>query len=312
MIKMSMVLWDSGLDQVYIIKNSKGSFVNLLHNKSIIPQNLFSLCFAPNGGYFSIGGINNTLHSGQVRYIPFYDASFYRVKLKDVIVNSKDFHLNYNEYYTIVDSGTTISYFPKTLYTEVEKQINIFCSQVHKCLGDSYPTDNGLCFKIKENVSLENFLLSMPDIHFTFEKNVKYTWKPQSYLYNSTDSNINDLPTFCIGLTGWASNEILLGSTWMHNHDIIFDLENRKIGFVESNCSGEESFYLNYNKFRNVKVISSNRNCEVTVNMYFNIILTVTIISIFIISLISLAVYRLNQGNNFLWTKLSTDESGII
>jgi hypothetical protein len=196
-------------------------------------------------------------------------------------VNYRDFHLNQREFYTIIDSGSTISYFPRNLYSEVEKQINIFCSQLEKCLGDSYATENGLCFKLKEFISYEFFLQSLPDIHFTFENNVKYTWKPHSYLYNSTYSGSKE---FCIGLTGWSSNEILLGSTWMHNHDIIFDLENKKIGLVDSNCSGDMMEFNNLNSSKNFKNISYE-NCEVVHKLYLQIIICVCIISLICIAL---------------------------
>jgi len=29
----------------------------------------------------------------------------------------------------------------------------------------------------------------------------------------------------------------MLGSSWMHNHDIIFDLESKKIGLIKAKCS---------------------------------------------------------------------------
>ncbi len=215
--------------------------VSLFYSNKLIDHNVFTLCFAPNGGYFSVGGVNRTYHNEEVKYIPFYSNSgFYKVKLNDVIVNSKHFEIKENEYYTVIDSGTTISYFPRELYKNVEKQINEFCSQINRCLGDSYKTDAGLCFKLKDNVNISQFIESMPKFTFIFEGKVKYDWKPENYLYNYTEfaDNPSEGETFCIGLTSWQSSEILLGSTWMHNHDIIFDADQNKIGLVESNCEG--------------------------------------------------------------------------
>jgi hypothetical protein len=268
----------------------------MLYEKKVIPQNIFSLCFAANGGYFSVGGVNTTLHSGVIHYIPFYETNFYRVKLKDITVNFRDFHLNHREFYTIIDSGSTISYFPRNMYSEIEKQINIFCSQIDKCLGDSYPTENGLCFKRKETISFEKFLKSLPEIHFTFENNIKYTWKPKNYLYTTTDSNSNE---FCIGLIGWSSNEILLGSTWMHNHDIIFDIQNKRIGFVDSLCSGDTDEFANefyyFQGKKNFKNISYD-NCEVAHKLYLNMIIFVFFISSILICFIAIYVYKFNNS----------------
>jgi len=37
----------------------------------------------------------------------------------------------------------------------------------------------------------------------------------------------------------------MLGATWMHNHDIIFNMEQSKIGFIKAKCS-EETDFRNY------------------------------------------------------------------
>ena len=34
----------------------------------------------------------------------------------------------------------------------------------------------------------------------------------------------------------------MFGSTWMHNHDIIFDIENQKIGIIKANCTENKDF----------------------------------------------------------------------
>lgn len=39
----------------------------------------------------------------------------------------------------------------------------------------------------------------------------------------------------------FSSNEIILGGTWMHNNDVIFDIENSRIGIAAANCSADET-----------------------------------------------------------------------
>lgn len=44
----------------------------------------------------------------------------------------------------------------------------------------------------------------------------------------------------------------MLGSTWMHNHEILFDIKNKKIAFATSDCAG--SYIIDYNyKDSNIK-----------------------------------------------------------
>lgn len=42
-----------------------------------------------------------------------------------------------------------------------------------------------------------------------------------------------------------SSEEIMLGSSWMQNHDIIFDLERKKIGLINANCTKFEGNHIN-------------------------------------------------------------------
>jgi hypothetical protein len=276
----------------------------------VIPSNVFSLCFAPNGGYFSVGGINKTLHQeDNVKYISYYDSSFYKVKLKDVIINSQDFLINQNDYFTIIDSGTTLSYFPRKLYNDVEKQINVVCSEINRCMGDSYTAEIGICFKLKENITVLQFIESMPTLTFVFENDVKYLWKPENYLFNYTDPASNDKRlTFCIGLTGWNSNEILLGSTWMHNHDIIFDLQNKKIGLVESNCAAENVLKLFPLAPAPSATLTPTGSCDAKVDLYIKMIILITSLASIVIIILAYALHRLRLGQSFLWMRLSSEE----
>ena len=40
--------------------------------------------------------------------------------------------------------------------------------------------------------------------------------------------------TFCLYADEWGSGE--LGNNFLSGHDILFDIENERIGFAESNC----------------------------------------------------------------------------
>lgn len=287
---------------------------------------------APNDGYFSVGGVNTTFHNEQISYIPFYDRNFYRVKLRDIKLNKEDIDVSDTEYYTIIDSGTTITYIPSHLFSQIDKLINVYCSQIDKCLGDIYSANMGICFKVKSGVSEKKFIESLPDLTFIFEKGVKYTWSPQNYLYNYTSENDNKL-NFCIGVASWNSNEILLGTTWMHNHDIIFDNVNKRIGLVSSGCDGLK-LPLNHNPTNETVTPSPSEPsnvepmpdpavvpasvpetepvCSNDYDFYVTIILMLTIIIVMLVLILILAFFRIRKGRNFLWMKLQNEEIGNI
>lgn len=48
-------------------------------------------------------------------------------------------------------------------------------------------------------------------------------------------------------LTFRSSNEIILGGTFMHNQDVIFDIDNSRLGFAHSDCSqGKEQISISH------------------------------------------------------------------
>jgi len=123
------------------------------------------------------------------------------VKLLDVLVNKKDTFIA-QEYFTVIDSGTTVSYFPRDLYNKLKTKVNEFCSQLNRCLGDSFEADMGICFRLKTNINYLQFRESMPSLNFVFEDSVNYDWNPEGYLFNNTDPT-DTLQTYCMGFISW-------------------------------------------------------------------------------------------------------------
>lgn len=58
----------------------------------------------------------------------------------------------------------------------------------------------------------------------------------------------------------FSSSEIILGGTWMHNQDIIFDVENQRIGIVESDCGKFNADKKNNSSNSNNSQISSQQS----------------------------------------------------
>jgi hypothetical protein len=174
----------------------------LLRKNKAIDQYVFSICMAPDGGYFSLGGINSTLHDGQIKYIPLLTDMYHKVDLLNIKVDNNTAINISRSYYTIIDSGTTISYFPEPLVKSIMDKFNQFCAQPSKCLGDSHTTEIGECYKVKNGLSYDQFKESMPEITFSFRNNTEYTWSPEAYLFNNTRST-DSYQTYCTGFTGW-------------------------------------------------------------------------------------------------------------
>ncbi len=202
----------------------------------------------------------------------------------------------------MIDSGTTLSYFPNDIYNDILSYIRQYCKRFNKCMGELFKSDLGHCFKLNKNINTIQFIESMPVLTFEFKGNNDnndnnedetklYTWKPSNYLFNYTTSNI---PTYCFGGVSWGRSDILLGTTWMHDHDIIFDMEKNRIGFVESACDGGNT---NSNNKINTVVVYVNLKCKLFKILAFCLFILV-ILMIYVIM-------RLITNRKFLCLKVS-------
>jgi len=94
----------------------------------------------------------------------------------------------------------------------------------------------------------------------------------------------------------------------MHNHDIIFDNQDKKIGLVSSQCdraNGELNFNNNINKY-NHKFVNTCDNYN-TIRYYRLLCIITLIVIVFLILLFAYAVRKLRRDGKFLWISLNDD-----
>lgn len=244
----------------------------------------------------TLNGVNSTLHTSQLEYIPYYSNNQYKVQLKNLALNDKQIILKDQDFPTIIDSGTTLTYFPKTIFQSIEEKIKSFCLETNRCLGKLKKTDSGMCFEPNENINFVQLVESMPTLNFEFENFVNYEWSPYNYLYEDLD---DDNVQYCMGFDTWTSNAIVLGTTWMHNHDIIFDLDKKRIGFALANCNNDkQTSEINRQKYYN--------NCYKEIATYKKILLSLIAFIIIGFILVSIAISRLRDGKPLLWSRVSS------
>jgi len=94
-----------------------------------------------------------------------------------------------------------------------------------------------------------------------------------------------------------SNDRIMLGSTWMVNHDIIFDNDERIYGFVEAECGSSDS---NFDFFL-------TENCQ---KLYDYIFLLISLV-LLLLSIIFYLIYKLvkkNKGTRIGFNKISMEE----
>ena len=264
-------------DGIMGLQKSEKSFPSILYKLKIIPKNLFSLCLGNNGGYFSVGEILNEAHynNNNITYLKLYHDGFYKVNLINVKINDKIIEVSENDnlinsHNSIIDSGTTISYFPNEIGELIYKEIKNICDKSKSCGKVKRDEELGDCYYFKNNKDLE-FVLDniMPNISFNINGEYDFIWEPRNYYFNISTKRQKG---FCLGFNIEDTNKFTFGSTWMQNYDFIFDISESKVGIVKSNCNYLSNINNTHIENKNENNNDNeNNNQNKTINKYMNL-----------------------------------------
>ena len=277
-LKETGFLMSALADGIIGLNNNVKSFISMMYRKQFIPQNLFSLCLDNEGGYLSLGNIYTKYHiCPEIEYIDYnptkesYEIKTEKIQIKDIEIKS--------EYISIINSGSTITYFPEQVFNEISYAFFSICSEYNGQCGELKRIEGyGICSDFKNtDIYLNATRYIFPLIKIKFN-NYEFIWKPKNYVLNFSFKN---KIRACLGIdTEKNLNKIILGTNFMHGYDIIFDRTNFKIGFCEASC-GRKMIYKNNsvsieeemkkyeNEIKNnIKIIKKDNKDEDDINYY--------------------------------------------
>ena len=277
-LKETGFLMSALADGIIGLNNNIKSFISIMYRKQFISQNLFSLCLDNEGGYLSLGNIYTKYHiCPEIEYIDYnptkesYEIKTEKIQIKDIEIKS--------EYISIINSGSTITYFPEQVFNEISYAFFSICSEYNGQCGELKRIEGyGICSDFKNtDIYLNATRYIFPLIKIKFN-NYEFIWKPKNYVLNFSFKN---KIRACLGIdTEKNLNKIILGTNFMHGYDIIFDRTNFKIGFCEASC-GRKTIYKNNsvsieeemkkyeNEIKNnIKIIKNNNNIKDDINYY--------------------------------------------
>ena len=277
-LKETGFLMSALADGIIGLNNNVKSFISMMYRKQFIPQNLFSLCLDNEGGYLSLGNIYTKYHiCPEIEYIDYnptkesYEIKTEKIQIKDIEIKS--------EYISIINSGSTITYFPEQVFNEISYAFFSICSEYNGQKKKKKRIEGyGICSDFKNtDIYLNATRYIFPLIKIKFN-NYEFIWKPKNYVLNFSFKN---KIRACLGIdTEKNLNKIILGTNFMHGYDIIFDRTNFKIGFCEASC-GRKTIYKNNsvsieeemkkyeNEIKNnIKIIKKDNKDEDDINYY--------------------------------------------
>jgi len=200
---------------------------DLFRDRRHINSAIFAMCIAEHGGLLTVGGYNQTLHrpGASVLWIPMTLRGAYHIRLKGIaLAGGSSLRSQFGG--TIVDSGTTYTYFPTGLYRELRQAVSTSCDSRRSCR----PIASGSkCWSIHKREYLDDF----PLLRLSFHGGGEMIWRPQSYMYQKGGRG----SLWCYGFEdNGPQHETVLGATWMLNQDVIFDLTSKRLGLAEAAC----------------------------------------------------------------------------
>lgn len=221
---------DQALDGIMGFGQANSSMISQLSSSGKVKR-MFSHCLdgTHGGGIFAIGEVVQP----KLKTTPLVpQEAHYNVIMKAIEVGGDVLELPTDVFDTgarrgtIIDSGTTLAYFPDEVFDPLMKKIMQPNLQSHTV--DKQFT----CVKYAGNVDD-----AFPVVTFHFEDSLSLDVYPHEYLFEVADQE------WCVGFqnSGLQSKDgkeiTLLGDLVLSNKLVLYDLENQTIGWAEYNCS---------------------------------------------------------------------------
>lgn len=201
-----------------------------LYKNQKIQHRIFSLCFSEHGGSMVLGAPETFKHTSLVEYARMEVGSnrWYNIKLKDIRLNGKSIGAPESSFNSgkkiIVDSGTTDSYLPSSIRSK-------FKATYKSVTGRDYATAyTGTC-----NGPTLAELETLPSLEFVMEAadggdTMIWTIPARQYMEKHKNGK------YCSSVYLTEPSGGVIGANLMMNHDIIFDVDQKRMGFAQADC----------------------------------------------------------------------------
>jgi hypothetical protein len=208
----------------------------LVENK-LTDSLMFALCFRVGGGIMTVGGVDPRIHlkTATVQYTNMTSSNgWFAIDLIDILIQKQN-TLEEPESLggtpqqycggkgCIVDSGTTDTYLPASLSKRFS-ELFFKTSDVH------YSSANVILTQEQLN--------SMPNLIFVFRGSDGALVKVEMPWTSYVDSVGGGKYAFRLYLS--ESSGTVLGANFMNGHNVIFDVNGKRVGFARSNCKYED------------------------------------------------------------------------
>lgn len=194
-----------------------------------VTQNLFTLCFAQDGGELVFGGVDYSHHTSDVGYTPLLDdkSAYYPVHVKDLRLNGKSLGIDAGTLNSgkgvIVDSGTTDTFF------DAQGNRN-FMKAFKSAAGREY-SSKSMQLTGEELAALPIISIILSGMQGDGTDDIQLDIPASRYLTPSDEKG-----SYYGNFHFSERSGGVLGASAMIGFNVIFDTARKRVGFAESDC----------------------------------------------------------------------------
>ncbi|KAK1290397.1 Aspartic proteinase-like protein 1 [Acorus calamus] len=192
--------------------------------KAGLVHNSFSMCFGEDNSGTILFGDEGAANQQSTPFLT-YDGKYltYIVEVERICIGTTC--LGQTGFEALVDSGSSFTFLPDGVYqrvtAEFDKRMN-----ASRSVYDGYPWE--FCYKASS--------LEMPDIpKVTIMLSANKTFVVNNPIFNYYGKE-GDLAGFCLALQTAGENVGTIGQNFMTGYRMVFDRENLKLGWSQSDC----------------------------------------------------------------------------
>jgi hypothetical protein len=186
-------------------------------------------------GVLTLGGVDPHAYVGAIRYTPMVrrgcEAWMYCAEVRSLVVNGRTVVPDPRDFgVTLIDSGTTLTLLPRHVMRQIREFFQRhYCHLPLVCKPKGATIFDGKCIKAPV------LPVGFPVMEWSWDGDVTLKVPPEAYFIKET-SNKGKATKFCFGLEGVESvpgnPDSTLGDTFMAAAYVVFDRENKRIGFA--------------------------------------------------------------------------------
>lgn len=204
------------------------SIIAALRSSQRLDKQLFGMCLSLNGGALTLGGIDTSLHTGELKWQAFTGRTgFYTVATGALRVGNNV--VKSSAATAIVDSGTSFTYLPGAHYAAFMAAIKPAAASVP---GATLATVRGedLCYRLSDPAKQ---LPQFPSMDLAVGA-LTFHVRPEHLFFNMVWDGDN---VFCLGVYNNGGSSGVIGANAMMGYDVIFDLEQNRLGLAPATCT---------------------------------------------------------------------------